>query len=93
MKKLIEARESKVIELDGLVAELDEMEAGEEFDEKFSRSNELHAEIKDLDVKIEEAREVAETLQKVKESRNELGVDEDLGETEAIVEVNEPDMA
>ena len=92
MKKLIEARESKVAELDGLVAELDEMEAGEEFDGKFTRSNELHAEIKELDVKIDEAREVAETLKKVKESRNELGVEEDLGETEAVVEVNEPDM-
>ncbi len=92
MKKLIEARESKVAELDGLVAELDEMEAGEEFDGKFARSNELHAEIKDLDVKIDEARDVAETLKKVKESRNELGVEEDLGETEAVVEVNEPDM-
>lgn len=92
MKKLIEAREIKVAELDGLVAELDEMEAGEEFDGKFSRSNELHAEIKELDVKIDEAREVAETLKKVKESRNELGVEEDLGETEAVVEVNEPDM-
>ena len=92
MKKLIEARESKVAELDGLVAELDEMEAGEEFDGKFTRSNELHAEIKELDVKIDEARDVAETLKKVKESRNELGVEEDLGETEAVVEVNEPDM-
>jgi len=92
LKKLIEARESKVAELDGLVAELDEMEAGEEFDGKFARSNELHAEIKDLDVKIDEARDVAETLKKVKESRNELGVEEDLGETEAVVEVNEPDM-
>jgi HK97 family phage major capsid protein len=62
LKKLIEAREAKVAELDGLVAELDEMEA-------------------------------AETLKAVKESRNELGVeDEDLGDSEAVVEVNEPDM-
>ena len=93
MKKLIEAREAKVAELDGLVAELDEMEAGEEFDSKFARSNELHAEIKDMNEKIEEAREAAETLKAVKESRNELGVeDEDLGDKEAVVEVNEPDM-
>ena len=93
MKKLIEAREAKVAELDGLVAELDEMEAGEEFDSKFARSNELHAEIKDMNEKIEEAREAAETLKAVKESRNELGVeDKDLGDSEAVVEVNEPDM-
>ena len=93
MKKLIEAREAKVAELDGLVAELDEMEAGEEFDSKFARSNELHSEIKDMNEKIEEAREAAETLKAVKESRNELGVeDEDLGDSEAVVEVNEPDM-
>ena len=93
MKKLIEAREAKVAELDGLVAELDEMEAGEEFDSKFARSNELHAEIKDMDEKIEEAREAAETLKAVKESRNELGVeDKDLGDSEAVVEVDEPDM-
>ena len=93
MKKLIEAREAKVAELDGLVSELDEMEAGEEFDSKFARSNELHAEIKDMNDKIEEAREAAETLKAVKESRNELGVeDEDLGDKEAVVEVNEPDL-
>ena len=93
MKKLIEARDSKVAELDGLVAELDEMEASEEFDAKFARSNELHAEVKELNEKIEEAREAAETLKAVKESRQELNVeDEDLGEKEAIVEVNEPDM-
>jgi len=93
LKKLIEAREAKVAELDGLVAELDEMEAGEEFDSKFARSNELHAEIKEMNEKIEEAREAAETLKAVKESRNALGVeDEDLGDKEAVVEVNEPDM-
>ena len=93
MKKLIEAREAKVAELDGLVSELDEMEAGEEFDGKFARSNELHAEIKDMNVKIDEAREAAETLKAVKESRNALGVeDEDLGDKEAVVEVNEPDL-
>ena len=93
MKKLIEAREAKVAELDGLVAELDEMEAGEDFDSKFARSNELHAEIKEMNEKIEEAREAAETLKAVKESRNALGVeDEDLGDKEAVVEVNEPDM-
>ncbi len=93
MKKLIEAREAKVAELDGLVSELDEMEAGEDFDSKFARSNELHAEIKEMNEKIEEAREAAETLKAVKESRNELGVeDEDLGDKEAVVEVNEPDM-
>ena len=93
MKKLIEAREAKVAELDGLVTELDEMEAGEEFDSKFTRSNQLHSEIKDMNEKIEEAREAAETLKAVKESRNELGVeDKDLGDSEAVVEVNEPDM-
>jgi HK97 family phage major capsid protein len=93
LKKLIEARDSKVAELDGLVAELDEMEASEEFDAKFARSNELHAEVKELNEKIEEAREAAETLKAVKESRQELNVeDEDLGEKEAIVEVQEPDM-
>ncbi len=93
MKKLIEAREAKVAELDGLVSELDEMEAGEDFDSKFARSNELHAEIKDMNEKIEEAREAAETLKAVKESRNALGVeDEDLGDKEAVVEVAEPDM-
>ena len=93
MKKLIEARDSKVAELDGLVAELDEMEAGEDFDAKFARSNELHTEVKELNDKIEEAREAAETLKAVKESRMELNVeDEDLGDKEAIVEVNEPDM-
>tara|TARA_B100001939_G_scaffold59745_1_gene48883 strand:+ start:355 stop:1686 length:1332 start_codon:yes stop_codon:yes gene_type:complete len=93
LKKLIEAREAKVAELDGLVSELDEMEAGEDFDSKFARSNELHAEIKEMNEKIEEAREAAETLKAVKESRNELGVeDEDLGDKEAVVEVNEPDM-
>jgi len=93
LKKLIEAREAKVAELDGLVAELDEMEAGEEFDSKFARSNELHSEIKEMNEKIEEAREAAETLKAVKESRNELGVeDKDLGDSEAVVEVNEPDM-
>ena len=32
MKKLIEARDSKVAELDGLLEELDEMTEGEEFD-------------------------------------------------------------
>jgi HK97 family phage major capsid protein len=93
LKKLIEAREAKVAELDGLVAELDEMEAGEDFDSKFARSNELHAEIKEMNEKIEEAREAAETLKAVKESRNALGVeDEDLGDKEAVVEVAEPDM-
>lgn len=93
MKKLIEAREAKVAELDGLVSELDEMEAGEDFDSKFARSNELHAEIKEMNDKIEEAREAVETLKAVKESRNALGVeDEDLGDKEAVVEVNEPDL-
>jgi HK97 family phage major capsid protein len=93
VKKLIEARDTKVAELDQLVEELDNMDAGEAFDEKFARSQELHAEVKDLNVKIDEAREASETLKAVKESRNALGVeDEDLTEKEAIVEVNEPDM-
>ncbi len=92
MKNIIEARDSKVAELDQLVEELDTMDAGEEFDAKFARSQELHGEIKELNGKIDEARELNETLEAVKESRNELGVEEDLGETEAVVEVNEPDM-
>ena len=93
MKNIIEARDSKVAELDQLVEELDTMDAGEEFDAKFARSQELHGEIKDLNGKIDEARELNETLEAVKESRNALGVeDEDLSEKEAIVEVNEPDM-
>jgi len=93
VKKLIETRDSKVEELDGLVSELDEMEAGEEFDGKLARSKELHSEIKDLNEKIEEARDAEETLKAVKESREQLGVeDEDLSEQEAVVEVQEPDL-
>jgi HK97 family phage major capsid protein len=93
VKNIIEARDGKVAELDQLVEELDTMDAGEEFDAKFARSQELHGEIKDLNGKIEEARELNQTLEAVKESRNALGVeDEDLSEKEAIVEVNEPDM-
>ena len=93
MKKLIEARDAKVAELDSLVVELDEMDAGETFDSKFARSNELHTEVKELNVKIGEARDAAETLKAVKESRSELNVeDEDLGEKEAVVEINEPDL-
>ena len=93
MKNIIEARDGKVAELDQLVEELDTMDAGEEFDAKFARSQELHGEIKDLNGKIDEARELNQTLEAVKESRNALGVeDEDLSEKEAIVEVNEPDM-
>ena len=49
MKKLIEARDSKVAELDGLLEELDEMTEGEEFDGKLARSKDLHVEIKDLE--------------------------------------------
>ena len=41
MKNIIEARDSKVAELDQLVEELDTMDAGEEFDAKFARSQEL----------------------------------------------------
>jgi HK97 family phage major capsid protein len=93
LQKLKEARDSKVAELDGLVEELETLEAGETFDTKFDRSKELHAEIKDLNIKIDEAREAAETLKAVKESRNALGVeDEDLGDKEAVVEVNEPNL-
>ena len=93
MQKLKEARDSKVAELDGLVEELETLEAGDDFDAKFDRSKELHAEIKDLNVKLDEAREAAETLKAVKESRQELGVeDDDLGESEAVVDVVEPDM-
>jgi len=51
LQKLKEARDSKVAELDGLVEELETLEAGENFDAKFDRSKELHAEIKDLNVK------------------------------------------
>lgn len=94
MKKLIEARDNKVAELDTLVEELDTLEdSAEGFDNKFDRSKALHTEVKDLNEKIEEAREAAETLKAVKESRNNLGVeDEDLGDKEAVVEVNEPDL-
>ena len=93
MSKLIEAREGKVAELDTLVEELETIEAGEEFDAKFARSKELHAEVKDLTAKIDEAREAAETLKAVKESRNDLGIEEeDLSEKEAIVEITEPDL-
>jgi HK97 family phage major capsid protein len=93
LQKLKEARDSKVAELDGLVEELETLEAGETFDTKFDRSKELHAEIKDLNIKLDEAREAAETLKAVKESRNALGVeDEDLGDKEAVVEVNEPNL-
>ena len=72
MKNLIEARDSKVAELDGLLSELDEMTEGEEFDGKLARSKDLHVEIKDLEEKITDAREAAETLKAVKESREEL---------------------
>ena len=94
MKKLIEARDNKVAELDTLVEELDTLEdSADGFDNKFDRSKALHTEVKDLNEKIEEAREAAETLKAVKESRNNLGVeDEDLGDKEAVVEVNEPDL-
>ena len=93
MHKLKEARDSKVAELDGLVEELETLEEGETFETKFDRSKELHAEIKDLNIKLDEAREAAETLKAVKESRNALGVeDEDLGDKEAVVEVNEPNL-
>lgn len=93
MQKLKEARDSKVAELDGLIEVLETLEAGDDFDAKFDRSKELHAEIKDLNIKLDEAREAAETLKAVKESRNALGVeDEDLGDKEAVVEVNEPNL-
>jgi len=93
LQKLKEARDSKVAELDGLIEVLETLEAGDDFDAKFDRSKELHAEIKDLNVKLDEAREAAETLKAVKESRQELGVeDDDLGESEAVVDVVEPDM-
>jgi HK97 family phage major capsid protein len=93
MKKLIEARDSKVAELDGLLSELDEMTEGEEFDGKLARSKDLHVEIKDIEEKITDAREAAETLKAVKESRDELGVEDDqIVEQEAVVEVNEPDI-
>jgi HK97 family phage major capsid protein len=92
MKKLIEARDSKEAELINLVEVLDTLDVSAEgFNDKFDRSKALHIEVKDLNEKIEEAREATETLKLVKESRNNLGVeDEDLGDKEAIVEVNEP---
>jgi HK97 family phage major capsid protein len=92
MKKLIEARDSKEAELINLVEVLDTLDVSAEgFNDKFDRSKALHIEVKDLNEKIEEAREATETLKAVKESRNDLGVeDEDLGDKEAIVEVNEP---
>ena len=52
MKNIIEARDAKVAELDQLVEELDNMEAGEEFDAKYARSQELHGEVKELNTKI-----------------------------------------
>ena len=68
------------------------MTEGEEFDGKLARSKDLHVEIKDLEEKITDAREIAETLKAVKESREELGVeDEEIVEQEAVVEVNEPE--
>ena len=66
MKNIIEARDSKVAELDQLAEELDTMDAGEEFDAKFARSQELHGKIKELNGKIDEARELNETLEAVK---------------------------
>ena len=39
MKNIIEARDSKVAELDQLVEELDAMDAGEEFDAKSARDH------------------------------------------------------
>ena len=72
MKKLIEARDSKVAELDGLLEELDEMTEGEEFDGKLARSKDLHVEIKYLEEKITDAREAAETLKAVKDGTKEV---------------------
>jgi len=91
LKKLIELRDAKAEELNGLVSEMDEMDAGEEFDGKMERSNALMEEIKELDEKIKADADMRATLKEVEESRKSLEIkDEDISETR--MEVKEPDM-
>ena len=91
MKKLIELRDAKSEELNGLVSEMEEMDAGEELDAKLERSNALVSEIKDLDEKIKADADMRATLKEVEESRKSLDIkDEDISETR--MEVKEPDM-
>ena len=93
MKKLIEERDAKSLELNSLVAEMDDMDKGEELDAKLVRSNEILDDIKALDEKIEQAEDMRKTLNEVEESRKALDIkDEDVSETEQRMEVNEPDM-
>ena len=93
MKKLIEERAAKSLELNSLVAEMDDMDKGEELDAKLVRSNEILDDIKALDEKIEQAEDMRKTLNEVEESRKALDIkDEDVSETEQRMEVNEPDM-
>ena len=93
MKKLIEERDAKSLELNDLVAEMENMDKGEELDAKLVRSNEILDDIKALDEKIEQAEDMRKTLNEVEESRKALDIkDEDVSETEQRMEVNEPDM-
>jgi len=93
LKKLIEERDAKSLELNSLVAEMDDMDKGEELDAKLVRSNEILDDIKALDEKIEQAEDMRKTLNEVEESRKALDIkDEDVSETEQRMEVNEPDM-
>ena len=93
MKKLIEERDAKSLELNSLVAEMDDMDKGEELDAKLVRSNDILDDIKALDEKIEQAEDMRKTLNEVEESRKALDIkDEDVSETEQRMEVNEPDM-
>lgn len=93
MKKLIEERDAKSLELNDLVAEMENMDKGEELDAKLVRSNEILDDIKALDEKLEQAEDMRKTLSEVEESRKALDIkDEDVSETEQRMEVNEPDM-
>jgi len=93
LKKLIEERDAKSLELNSLVAEMEDMDKGDELDEKLVRSNAILDEIKALDEKIEQAEDMRKTLNEVEESRKALDIkDEDVSETEQRMEVNEPDM-
>ena len=91
MKKLIELRDEKAEELNSLVAEMDEMENGEELDSKIERSKALLSEVEDLNEKIKADADLRENLKEVEESRKSLEIkDEDISETR--MEVKEPDM-
>jgi len=91
MKQLIEERDAKTLELNGLVTEMDDMEKGEDLDGKIVRSNELLEEIKVLDGQIKSQEEVRKNLKEVEESRKSLDIkEEDISETRA--EIKEPDL-